>query len=318
MWNVKGLSLNRPVTDDVPAPRRKPRRISRWLAVLLLLSCGVALWFLPNVPYLRALERWPAADSGWEPWKPLAGGIDITRAQFSMPRLIKAHAIRIDLQEPGLQIVVKGGNGQPDGQTFSEYASDFLRREKVQVAVTACSFTPDTAIPGTTVRLDNLGIADSKVFSPQAANLDSLLILPGLKARMYRHGDSSADHNRAVAGVGGMWITLNKGTNVAEDLSAESASVSGVSADGRFLYWLVVDGRQPGYSEGATPAETADLIKGLGASDALNMDGGSMVTLVTAGGWRGYHLVNSPSHPVWPGLQRPGGSFIGFKNAHRP
>jgi hypothetical protein len=281
--------------------------------VLFFLLSAVAVLLLPNIPRPRFLERWPAPGTGWEPWHRLVPGIEITRAQFDSPRRIKAHAVRIDLGEPGLEVVVKEGDGTGRGTTSTEYASTFLRRKKVVVAMSACSFAPDTAIPGTVVRLDNLGISDGKTFSPQAFNLDSLLVLPEGRAKIYRHGDPTNDHARAIAGVGGMWINLRNGTNVAENLPPESASVSGVSADGRFLYWLIVDGRQPGYSEGATPSETAEMIKGLGAGDALNMDGGSMVTLVSAGGWRGFRLLNSPSHPVCPGLQRPGGSFIGFR-----
>jgi exopolysaccharide biosynthesis protein len=36
----------------------------------------------------------------------------------------------------------------------------------------------------------------------------------------------------------------------------------------------VVDGRQPGYSEGLSLLELAELVQSLGCHDALNLDGG--------------------------------------------
>ena len=55
----------------------------------------------------------------------------------------------------------------------------------------------------------------------------------------------------------------------------------GLSADGRFLYALIVDGRQPDWSQGADMADLAIFLKEAGAADAINMDGGGSTTLVT-------------------------------------
>jgi hypothetical protein len=55
--------------------------------------------------------------------------------------------------------------------------------------------------------------------------------------------------------------------------------------------WLVtVDGRQPGWSSGITLVEAAQLMRWLGASDALNLDGGGSSTFVDHG-----LLANRPS-----------------------
>ena len=54
----------------------------------------------------------------------------------------------------------------------------------------------------------------------------------------------------------------------------------GLSADGRWLYALVVDGRQKGYSDGADMEDLIAVMKAAGASDAINMDGGGSSTLV--------------------------------------
>jgi hypothetical protein len=63
----------------------------------------------------------------------------------------------------------------------------------------------------------------------------------------------------------------------------------GWTADGRLLF-VVVDGRQPPYSDGMSLAELTWLFQRLGATDALNLDGGGSTALVIGGA-----LVNRPS-----------------------
>jgi hypothetical protein len=69
----------------------------------------------------------------------------------------------------------------------------------------------------------------------------------------------------------------------------------GVTAQGRLLL-VTVDGRQP-MSGGMTLYELAQLMKQLGATDAINLDGGGSTTLAVRGGL----VLNSPSE----GKQRP-------------
>lgn len=56
----------------------------------------------------------------------------------------------------------------------------------------------------------------------------------------------------------------------------------GLRDGGRTLLIVVVDGRQPPYSAGMTLRELAGLFVSLGATDALNLDGGGSSALVTA------------------------------------
>jgi exopolysaccharide biosynthesis protein len=60
-------------------------------------------------------------------------------------------------------------------------------------------------------------------------------------------------------------------------------------ADGRILL-VVVGGRQPYHSLGMTLVELANLMRQLGAVDALNLDGGGSATLVVRG-----TVINLPS-----------------------
>ena len=53
---------------------------------------------------------------------------------------------------------------------------------------------------------------------------------------------------------------------------------------------VAVDGRQPGYSIGLSLPDTADLLLGLGATEAVNLDGGGSTTLAA-----GATVLNRPS-----------------------
>lgn len=54
----------------------------------------------------------------------------------------------------------------------------------------------------------------------------------------------------------------------------------GIARDGRRLLLVTVDGRQKPYSDGMTLRELADVMRSLGARDAINLDGGGSTTLV--------------------------------------
>ncbi|MET8506456.1 phosphodiester glycosidase family protein [Streptomyces sp. NPDC004787] len=62
-------------------------------------------------------------------------------------------------------------------------------------------------------------------------------------------------------------------------------TVVGITGDGSVLL-LVLDGRDPGVSAGATLAEAAELLRSLGAVDGLNLDGGGSSTMVVGGALR--------------------------------
>ena len=61
--------------------------------------------------------------------------------------------------------------------------------------------------------------------------------------------------------------------------------------DENHLVFVVVDGRQTGYSEGVTLTELADIMIDLGATTAYNLDGGGSSTMYFNG-----EVINSPSN----------------------
>jgi hypothetical protein len=68
---------------------------------------------------------------------------------------------------------------------------------------------------------------------------------------------------------------------------------TGVGIRDKTLVMVTVDGRQPGYSEGMTLPELAQLFLELGCTEAMNLDGGGSTTMVVRS-----TVVNSPSGGV--------------------
>lgn len=66
-------------------------------------------------------------------------------------------------------------------------------------------------------------------------------------------------------------------------------TVAGWDGAGRVLL-VTIDGRQPAHSIGMTLPELADFLVGIGAVEALNLDGGGSTTMVVAG-----QVINLPS-----------------------
>jgi exopolysaccharide biosynthesis protein len=96
------------------------------------------------------------------------------------------------------------------------------------------------------------------------------------------------------------------------DRALEPRTALGLNKNGRYLYILVVDGRQPFYSEGATFADLAELLLDQGAFMGMSLDGGGSSTLVIAGDNGEPVVVNSPIDLYVPGRERPVGNHLGI------
>jgi exopolysaccharide biosynthesis protein len=112
-------------------------------------------------------------------------------------------------------------------------------------------------------------------------------------------------------------VVRRGGTNTYEKTEVDAVTLIGTSADQRWLYWLVVDGKQPGYSEGLSAGEASDLMGELGVSDAIRMDGGASTTLAVSGSWLGGSILNRPRNWLYPGLPHPVGNVLGVRRRPR-
>lgn len=123
----------------------------------------------------------------------------------------------------------------------------------------------------------------------------------------------------AVAGIGATDDHKQPGTLLAEAGRNTGATArvapnirhprtaAGVSADGRTLILLAVDGRQPAHSVGVTLPELADLMIELGATAAVNLDGGGSTSFYLRRA-DGSVVTNQPSAGQW----RPVANHLGL------
>lgn len=102
--------------------------------------------------------------------------------------------------------------------------------------------------------------------------------------------------NEADQAMGGIYRLLANG-QVTPNLGTERTAYSavGVKADGTAVFYTV-DGKQPGYSIGATLTQVAMRLKELGCVDAISLDGGGSTTIgATYPDGSNLGIVNKPS-----------------------
>lgn len=100
----------------------------------------------------------------------------------------------------------------------------------------------------------------------------------------------------AAYGVSGMYSLLRNGQIVPGLPAAPNPYTAvGVKADGTAVFYTI-DGRQSGYSVGATYAQVAERLQELGCVSAVALDGGGSTTLgATLPGSTGFSVMNQPS-----------------------
>ncbi|MBI2497666.1 MAG: phosphodiester glycosidase family protein [Opitutae bacterium] len=173
------------------------------------------------------------------------------------------------------------------------------------------------------VDLVGLSVSDGRVVSPprvlQGRGDPALLILRAGRARIgYVDRTDLPGLACAVAGIGPTdkgaqpgTLLVTGGRNTGATARVQPAArhprtAAGLTADGRTLILVVVDGRQPGYSVGLKLPELADLLIELGAADAINLDGGGSSSFLYQPG-NGPGITNRPSDGHW----RPVGNHLG-------
>ncbi len=101
---------------------------------------------------------------------------------------------------------------------------------------------------------------------------------------------TTPDLTGAETALGGRPILLSKGKIPPSWSNNARHPRTMLGWNEKFFYLVVVDGRQPGLSNGMTFVEQAQWMKKLGCTEALNIDGGGSSTF-----WLGGKIMNSPS-----------------------
>jgi hypothetical protein len=294
-----------------------------------VLVCALALLPLGSCttlsPVNQNLKEKPLSAAGPEAvapqWRPLAvRGLDYFAGKSRRPRL-EFRALRVDLAEPGLGIAVyPGETAPPEAAVPGVRVSSFVRRRGLLAGINAAPFSPVSGKEGTPLTVTGITIANGVLVSPPAPRYDALVFYFGGGAAIVSQADLTEPERRETIqnAVGGFFRILENGRlsgrlEAAEHPSAprHPRSAAGLSADRRFLYLLAIDGRRPG-SLGATEAETAAILRRLGASDGINLDGGGSTSLALRYPDNKVRPVNIPIHGGIPGRERAVASCLGI------
>ncbi|MGY1743467.1 MULTISPECIES: phosphodiester glycosidase family protein [unclassified Blastococcus] len=100
-------------------------------------------------------------------------------------------------------------------------------------------------------------------------------------------GPAIVEDGQVVDGIEDVEVDTNVGNH---SIQGDQPRTAVGVLDDNHLVFVVVDGRQSGYSEGVTMTELAAIMTDLGATTAYNLDGGGSSTMYFDG-----EVVNSPS-----------------------
>jgi hypothetical protein len=254
-------------------------------------------------------------------WRPFAAEESPALAYFAGrtgdPRL-EFYALKIDLRVPGLRILIgagePGGNGGEAGSNTtgapivpSTYVSSFVRNNGLLAGINTTPFDPSSDKEGEDRWVVGIAVSGGRRISPPVSRYAALVF--------YRQGGAAIVEQAELAeqpgiehAAGGFHVILRDGELTERALRNRDnprypRSVAGLSEDGKTLYLLAIDGKRPG-SQGATEAETALILKRLGANDGINLDGGGSSALALRFPDGETRVVNTPVHGIIPGKER--------------
>jgi hypothetical protein len=125
-----------------------------------------------------------------------------------------------------------------------------------------------------------------KVYDETATDADAL-VSEGVWNTL-SFGPAIVEDGTAVAGIDGVEVDTNFGNH---SIQGEQPRTAVGVIDDNHLVFVVVDGRSPGYSAGVTLPGLAEIMIGLGAQTAYNLDGGGSSTMYFNGA-----VINQPSN----------------------
>ncbi len=244
-------------------------------------------------------------------WSPLYKGVQYATGYSDGPHTQRVYAIQIDLQAPGISVSTTPKSGSCS-ETLSQQTSRFLAASGAKVAINAGFFTPCCATTSECKTVSGLAISQGQLVSAAVSS--------GTGSAILRIGTNNAasfdlttnnvyDTTGIVTAIGGDVLLLTNGLYAVDPGYAPATTVDartavGLSQNNRYLILLVIDGDQPGWSDGATYAETANWLTLFGAWNGLDLDGGGASTMAGSDNRGGALVLNRPIDGGIPGQQQ--------------
>jgi hypothetical protein len=277
-----------------------------------LLIIPIALALLVSLPFVTVrLLRPPRTDYAAE----LFQGVSYVRQARSAPRPLMIHIVEIDVRAQGADFLVTPGDNSKGMEVLAQTTSEFLEEHNLQVAINGSFSLPFRAgwflwdyYPhgGDPVDVTGLSVSNGEMYS-EYEGWPVLCITAGRPEIK----DSACSEGTSQALAGSQILVKDGESTVQQDAGGlHPRTAVAVDREGETLWLIVVDGRQRGYSEGATLGELAGIAVEMGADRALTLDGGGSSTLVIADDGKA-KVLNSPIHTRVPMRQRPVANHLG-------
>jgi len=246
-------------------------------------------------------------------------GVTYQRIVKYFPNPMIAHIIKIDTKVKEIQFLVTPADSKSDTPLNACTTSQFLDEFGLQIAINGDGFSPWWSrspadyYPHTGDPVAPLGFAASNGDDYwQGVELDE-----GQRPTLYisRRNDFSFNDkpNRIYSAISGDRMLVLQGNAITglDDSELDPRTAIGLNKNGRYVYLVVVDGRQPFYSAGITFADLAQLLIDQGVYVAMSLDGGGSSTLVIEGEDGKPVILNSPIDNYIPGRERPVANHFG-------
>jgi hypothetical protein len=245
-------------------------------------------------------------------------GVTYRRIVRYLPYSMVAHILVIDKKVGKLQFMVTPPDDIDGGVLKARTTSQFLEEFGVQIAINGDGFfpwwsrNPADYYPHVGDPVTPNGFTAS-YGDRYADGLQDIQLEPTLYISRRNELTFNNPPNKIFHALSGDRMLIQGGEIVPDldNTEIDPRTAIGTNHNGRFTYLVVVDGRQPFYSEGATFAELAKLLKELGAFYAMSLDGGGSSTMVMAGKNGEPVILNSPIDSYIPMRERPVANHFG-------
>lgn len=247
-------------------------------------------------------------------------GITYHRVVRYLPHSMIAHVLVIDKKNTkGLRFIVTPPDEIDEGALKARRTTQFLQEFGVQIAINGDGFFPWWSRSlldyyphiGDPVTPNGYSASQGDVY---ADGLQDITTEPTLFISRRNDLTFNDPPNKVFQALSGD-VMLIMGGEVNPDLNdsiLHPRTAIGINHNGRWLYLVVVDGRQPFYSTGATYKELADILLDLGANEAMALDGGGSSTMVIQGESGEPLILNSPIDSLIPGRERAVANHLGI------
>jgi exopolysaccharide biosynthesis protein len=251
-----------------------------------------------------------------------AGALTCWTETRSKPRPLRLYFLRIALDARGLEVITLPGE-DPDGEGPAESQLtnplDLFKKFKALAAVNANAFAglskDQAAAPnwyeGQPVDMHGLVVSLAKKISPVENQRTSFW----LDTRNVPHLGDPAEGDSVKEAVSDWFSPLLINARIIpkpEDQALHPRTALGFDNSGSWLLLMVADGRQPGFSEGVTLYELAEILQSKGCTQSINLDGGGSSILLVQESGKDVRTINSPSGktprpvPVMLGVRKSG------------